>query len=60
MPGSHGSLTKAGKVREQTPRVESRRLPKQIPRVQNRKHYIKRILLGSVVGQGKRARRRRR
>ena len=27
MPGSHGSLTKAGKVRSQTPQVETKRTP---------------------------------
>ncbi|MHA1299060.1 MAG: 30S ribosomal protein S30e, partial [Candidatus Helarchaeota archaeon] len=33
MPGSHGSLTKAGKVRTQTPKVESKKRPKPIPRI---------------------------
>jgi len=54
MPGSHGSLTKAGKVRSQTPKVESHRLPKEIPRVRNRKHYFKRVILGLEVGQKRR------
>ncbi|MFX0102476.1 MAG: 30S ribosomal protein S30e, partial [Candidatus Hodarchaeota archaeon] len=39
MPGSHGSLTKAGKVRGQTPKVKSNRPKKKIPRVRNYKHY---------------------
>ncbi|TFF89451.1 MAG: 30S ribosomal protein S30e [Promethearchaeota archaeon] len=56
MPGSHGSLTKAGKVRSQTPKVVSHRLPKEIPRVRNRKNYIKRIERHKDSGQGKRRR----
>ncbi|MHA1312148.1 MAG: 30S ribosomal protein S30e [Candidatus Helarchaeota archaeon] len=48
-PGSHGSLTKAGKVRSQTPKVESHKPPKEIPRIRNRKNYIKRILMSEEV-----------
>ncbi|MHA1370045.1 MAG: 30S ribosomal protein S30e [Promethearchaeota archaeon] len=51
MPGSHGSLTKAGKVRGQTPKVESHRVPKKIPRVRNYKHYKQRIILNNYPGQ---------
>ncbi|MBD3229773.1 MAG: 30S ribosomal protein S30e [Candidatus Lokiarchaeota archaeon] len=53
MPGSHGSLTKAGKVRSQTPKVPSHRPPKEIPRVRNRKNYIKRIQRNRDAGQGR-------
>lgn len=57
MPGSHGSLTKAGKVRSQTPPVESHRPPKRIPRIRNRVHYKKRVLRNQDVGQPRRGRR---
>ncbi len=58
MPGSHGSLTKAGKVRSQTPKVESRVRVKEIPRIRNKKHYIRRIVEGHEAGQFKERRRR--
>jgi len=58
VPGSHGSLTKAGKVRSQTPKVTSKRGPKPIPRIRNKKNYIKRIIQGARVGQEKFDRRR--
>ncbi len=59
MPGSHGSLTKAGKVRSQTPKVVGKRHLKEIPRIRNKKHYIHRIVEGNEVGQFKERRRRR-
>jgi len=54
VPGSHGSLTKAGKVKMQTPKVErsgvnSRK--KKPPRVRFREIYIKRIINGKFGGQ---------
>jgi len=55
MPGSHGSVTKAGKVRDQTPKVESERPPKKSPRVRNKKNYTRRIL-GKGVNSTKRQR----
>nr|MDO8115217.1 30S ribosomal protein S30e [Candidatus Sigynarchaeota archaeon] len=51
MTGSHGSLTKAGKVRSATPKVESHKLAKKIPRVRNWKHYKQRVLLSNYAGQ---------
>lgn len=51
MPGSHGSLTKAGKVRSQTPKVEAKPRRSPIPRVRNRRLYRKRIVLGRPRGQ---------
>ena len=57
MPGSHGSLTKAGKVRTQTPKVESGKKPKPIPRIRNKKNYIKRVIQGIKPGQKKYGRR---
>jgi small subunit ribosomal protein S30e len=41
---SHGSITKAGKVRSQTPRIEPKPHRSPIPRERNRKNYVKRIL----------------
>ncbi len=54
MPGSHGSLTKAGKVKMQTPKVDrsgvnSRK--KKPPRVRFRDLYKKRIIDGKFGGQ---------
>ncbi|MGQ4914647.1 MAG: 30S ribosomal protein S30e [Candidatus Asgardarchaeia archaeon] len=51
MPGSHGSLTKAGKVRSQTPKVERRERPPVIPRIRNKRNYIKRVILKKKIGQ---------
>lgn len=54
MPGSHGSLTKAGKVRQQTPKisrtgVNSRK--KKPPRMRYRELYVSRIVKGRFGGQ---------
>lgn len=54
MPGSHGSLTKAGKVRQQTPKVERTGVnatPKKPPRMRYRELYKKRIKEGQFGGQ---------
>ena len=50
MPGSHGSLTKAGKVRESTPKVRGRERHSPIPRVRNKKNFVKRVIKGQVIG----------
>ncbi|MEM3586177.1 MAG: 30S ribosomal protein S30e [Candidatus Jordarchaeaceae archaeon] len=55
MPGSHGSLTKAGKVRSQTPKVEAKERRMPIPRIRNRRNYIKRIINERIAGQQSRA-----
>ncbi|MHA1913916.1 MAG: 30S ribosomal protein S30e [Promethearchaeota archaeon] len=54
MPGSHGSLTKAGKVKMQTPKIErsgvnSRK--KKTPRIRFRELYNTRIVNGRFGGQ---------
>ena len=36
---SHGSLTKAGKVRSQTPKIAPRPKRNLVPRVRNRREY---------------------
>lgn len=51
MPGSHGSLTKAGKVRSQTPRTPPRERKKLVPRIRNLRNYEKRLILGRSPGQ---------
>ena len=54
MPGSHGSLTKAGKVKQQTPKIErtgvnSRK--KKPPRMKFRQLYVQRVEKGKYGGQ---------
>jgi len=51
MTGSHGSLTKAGKVRGQTPKVTSKAAPKKSPRLRNLAHYKQRVLESNYAGQ---------
>jgi small subunit ribosomal protein S30e len=51
MPGSHGSLTKAGKVRSQTPKVRGKERHSAIPRMRNKKNYLKRYVKGRDIGQ---------
>ena len=47
---SHGSLTKAGKVRKQTPRIPAKPRKNPAPRMRNRKEY-KRFLMKMQQGQ---------
>jgi small subunit ribosomal protein S30e len=49
--GTHGSLTKAGKVRSLTPKIEGKPHPPTNPRVRNRKNYYKRFILNRPPGQ---------
>ncbi|MHA1687951.1 MAG: 30S ribosomal protein S30e [Promethearchaeota archaeon] len=54
MPGSHGSLTKAGKVRQQTPKISRsgvNAVPKKPPRMRFRELYVKRIIQKKYGGQ---------
>ena len=57
---THGSLSKAGKVRSQTPKTESIERSKPVPRVRNRRAYEKRVVLRRDIGQFRPDRRRRR
>ncbi|MEM4495184.1 MAG: 30S ribosomal protein S30e [Candidatus Caldarchaeum sp.] len=41
---SHGSITKAGKVRSQTPKLEAKPRKSPFPRQRNRNNYLKRVL----------------
>jgi len=57
---THGSLTKAGKVRGQTPKVEGRKRVGTSSSLRNKSNYRKRIVLSRVIGQNKPGRRKRR
>ncbi len=48
---THGSLTKAGKVRNQTPKVQARERFSPCPRVRLRNIADKRLVLGRKPGQ---------
>ena len=41
---THGSLTKAGKVRNQTPKIVPQPKTRPIPKVRNLRNYTKRIV----------------
>ncbi len=41
---SHGSITKAGKVRSQTPKIPPKPKKNLAPRVRNRREYLKRLV----------------
>ncbi len=59
---SHGSLSKAGKVRSVTPKIEGRERRSDVPRINNRNSYYKRFILSRESGQyspGNRRRKRR-
>jgi small subunit ribosomal protein S30e len=48
---THGSLTKAGKVRSQTPKIEPRPRRRPFPRRKMRRNYKVRILYPMIYGQ---------
>ena len=59
---THGSLTKAGKVRGQTPKVEGRKIVGTNSKLRNKSNFRKRFILSRGPGQnnpGRRPRRRR-
>ena len=59
---THGSLTKAGKVRNQTPQIASNKRKKRSPQQRNRHNYHQMLADARVNGgrnrQGRRRRRR--
>jgi len=57
---THGSLTKAGKVRGQTPKIEGRKRVGTNSSVQNKNNFRKRFVLNRVPGQNKPGQRGRR
>lgn len=48
---THGSLTKAGKVRGQTPKMEATKRVSHNPRVRSKKNFNKRYSLKRKPGQ---------
>jgi len=48
---THGSLSKAGKVRGQTPKIAPIEKKKPSPRIRSRRNYEKRIILQRKAGQ---------
>jgi len=57
---THGSLTKAGKVRSQTPKIQATLHVSVPPRIRFRKIHAKRFVLGRKIGQNWMATERRR
>jgi len=56
---THGSLTKAGKVRGQTPKVEGRKRVGTSSSLRYKSNFRKRFILSRGPGQNKPGRRRR-
>jgi len=56
---THCSLTKAGKVRVQTPKVEGRKRVGTSSSLRNKSNFRNRFVLSRVPGQNKPGRRRR-
>ncbi|MEM2351963.1 MAG: 30S ribosomal protein S30e [Thermoproteota archaeon] len=48
---THGSLSKAGKVRSQTPKIPPRPKTNSSPKERVKRNYEKRIVLGRKPGQ---------
>ena len=57
---THGSLTKAGKVRGQTPKIEGRMIVGTNAKLRNKSNFRKRHVLTKLPGQNKASARRRR
>ena len=57
---THGSLTKAGKVRGQTTKVEGRKRTGTNSSLRNKSNFRKRLILNRFPGQNKPGQRRRR
>ena len=57
---THGSLTKAGKVRGQTPKVEGRKIVGTNAKLRNKNNFRKRLVLTKIPGQNKASSKRRR
>ncbi|MDD1776279.1 MAG: 30S ribosomal protein S30e [Candidatus Methanomethylicus sp.] len=56
---SHGSLTKAGKVRSQTPKVPAKERHGLTPRHRNKKNFLKRMVYASPEDEKQKRRGRR-
>ncbi len=51
---THGSMTKAGKVRKQTPKIEPKPKRNLPPRLKNKLKYERRILQAALQPAGRR------
>ncbi|RLE57683.1 MAG: 30S ribosomal protein S30e [Thermoprotei archaeon] len=49
---SHGSLTKAGKVRNATPKIPPKPKKNLSPRRRNKRNYKRRIVVPTALGTG--------
>ncbi|MBP2624376.1 MAG: 30S ribosomal protein S30e [Nitrosopumilaceae archaeon] len=56
---THGSLTKAGKVRGQTPKIEGRKKIGTNSSLRNKSNFKKRLILQRYPGQNKPSQKRR-
>ncbi|MEK0326453.1 MAG: 30S ribosomal protein S30e [Nitrosopumilus sp.] len=56
---THGSLTKAGKVRGQTPKLPAKERHTPIPKFRYKRTFVKREILKRMPGQNWQGRRRR-
>jgi len=48
---THGSLSKAGKVRSQTPKIVAKEKTAPSPKIRNKRNYEKRVILQRKAGQ---------
>jgi small subunit ribosomal protein S30e len=48
---THGSLSKAGKVRTQTPKIQGQVKIAPSPKTRNKRNYQKRVILQRKAGQ---------
>jgi small subunit ribosomal protein S30e len=48
---THGSLSKAGKVRSQTPKITAQEKTAPSPKARNKRNYEKRVILQRKAGQ---------
>jgi small subunit ribosomal protein S30e len=48
---THGSLSKAGKVRSQTPKITAQERTAPSPKTRNRRNFEKRVTLQRKAGQ---------
>jgi small subunit ribosomal protein S30e len=48
---THGSLSKAGKVRSQTPKIQAQKKKSPTPMFRNKRNFEKRIMMQRKPGQ---------
>ncbi len=52
---THGSMTKAGKVRKATPKIEPKHRKNLPPRLKNKAEFVRRVLKASSTNSTRRA-----